>query len=101
MSRIRISRTVLLATLAASLMLLLPATASARVVVGFGFGFPVYGGYWEPYPYGPYGYPPYGSYGYPGAYGRYGGRPIGEVRIKSPEPDAEIYINGSFAGRAH
>jgi hypothetical protein len=101
MSRIRISRTVLLATLAASLMLLLPATASARVVVGFGFGFPVYGGYWGPYPYGPYGYPPYGSYGYPGAYGRYGGRPIGEVRIKSPEPDAEIYINGSFAGRAH
>jgi hypothetical protein len=96
MSSIRFSRTILLATLAASLMLLLPATASARVVVGFGF--PVYGGYWGGpygYPYGPYGY---GPYGYPGGYG---GRPIGEVRIKSPEPDAEIYINGSFAGRAH
>jgi hypothetical protein len=97
MSRIRISRTILLATLAASLMLLLPATASARVIVGFGVGFPVYGGYW-----GPYGYP-YGPYGYPAAYGPYGygGRPIGEVKIKSPQPDAEIYINGSFAGRAH
>jgi hypothetical protein len=106
MSRIRISRTILLTTLAASLMLLFSATASARVIVGFGVGFPVYGGYWGGpygYPYGPYGYPPYGPYGYPGAYGPYGygGRPIGEVHIKTPAPDAEIYINGSYAGRAH
>ena len=108
MSRIRFSRTILLATLAASLMLLLPAMASARVFVGFGV--PIYGGYWGgPYgywgPYGyPYGYPPYGPYGYPDAYGypgAYGGRPLGEVHIKTPVPDAEIYINGNFAGRAH
>jgi hypothetical protein len=26
---------------------------------------------------------------------------MGQVKIKSPEPDAEIYINGSLAGRAH
>ena len=98
MSRIRISRTILHATLAASLLLLLPAPASARVVVGFGVGYPVYpNGYWGPYgnPYGPYGYPgPSGPYGY-------GGRPLGQVQIKTPVSDAEIYINGSFAGRAH
>jgi hypothetical protein len=99
MSRIRFSRTILLATLAASLMLLLSATASARVFVGFGVPFGYWGapyGYWGPYgyPYGPYGYP---AYGYPG----YGGRQLGEVHIKTPVSDAEIYINGSFAGRAH
>jgi len=102
MSRIRFSRTILLATLAASLMLLLPAVASARVFVGFGV--PVYPyaywgapyGYWGPYGY-PDAYPPYGPYGYPA----YGGRPLGEVHIKTPVSDAEIYINGSFAGRAH
>jgi hypothetical protein len=100
MSHIRVSRTILLATLAASLMLLLPATASARVGIGIGFyGGPYgyWGGPWGyPYAYGPYGYP-YGPYGY----GGYGGRPLGEVHIKSPISDAEIYINGSFAGRAH
>jgi hypothetical protein len=104
MTRIRIYRTILLATLVASLMLLLPATASARVGVGIGFyGGPYgyYGGPWGyPYAYGPYGYPY--AYGYPyGPYGYYGGRPLGEVHIKSPEHDAEIYINGSFAGHAH
>ncbi len=101
MSLIRFSRTILLATLTASLMLLLPAMASARVFVGFGG--PVYGGYWGgPYGYwGPYGYPD-GPYGYPGyGYPGYGGRPLGEVHIKTPVSDAEIYINGSFAGRAH
>jgi hypothetical protein len=102
MTRIRIYRTILLATLVASLMLLLPATASARVGVGIGFYGGPYGYYGGPYGYygGPYGYPyAYGAYGYP--YGPYGGRPLGEVHIKSPEHDAEIYINGSFAGHAH
>jgi len=117
MAHMRISRTIVLATLAASLMLLLPATASARVGIGIGFYGPgpyaywggPYGywggpyGYWGgPYGYwgGPYGY--WGSYGYPyGPYGYYGGPPLGEVRIKSPESDAQIYINGSLAGRAH
>jgi hypothetical protein len=97
MSHIRISRTILLAALAASLLLLLPAAASARVGVGIGFYGGPYGYWGGPYGYwGPWGYP---YYGYP--YGYYGGPPVGEVHIKSPDSDAQIYINGSFAGRAH
>ena len=68
-------------------MLLLPATASARVGIGFyGGPYGYWGGPWGyPYAYGPYGYPY--AYGYPyGPYGYYGGRPLGEVHIKSPEP---------------
>lgn len=109
MTYLRKHSSVALVVLAASLMLLLPATAAAHVRVGVGFGFfgPVYpayyGPYWGPYPYYPAYYGPYygggyyggGYYGYP----RY--RALGEVKIKSPEPDARIYINGSLAGRAH
>jgi len=104
MSRIRISRTLALAALVLCLMLILLTPASARVGVGVGF----YGGYYGPfYPYGyygPWGYP-YGPYAYaPYGYGPYGygpyGRPAGEVHIKSPNGDAQIFINGSFAGRA-
>jgi hypothetical protein len=94
MSQLRVSRIVLFFALAASLMLILPASAVAQRI-GFGVGFygPVYpyGGYY----YGPYGYP----YGYPYAY--YGGRPLGEVHVKSPDSNAQIYINGALAGRAH
>jgi hypothetical protein len=98
MANIRISRTILLAGLAAALMFMLPATATAHVGVGIGFWGP---GYWGPYPY--YAYPYYGypyPYGYGYGYG-YGYRPLGQVKIKSPEPDADIYINGSLAGQAH
>jgi hypothetical protein len=57
--------------------------------VGFGFYAPIY-------PYGYYGYPyAYGPYGY------YGGRSLGEVHVKSPDSNAQIFINGAFAGRAH
>ena len=103
----RFSRTIAFAALAASLMLLLPASAAARERIGVGIGF--YGGYyggpfgWGPYgyPYGyaPYGYAPYAPYGYYRGYN--GGRPMGEVHIKTPNSKAQIYINGSFAGRAH
>jgi hypothetical protein len=97
MANIRVSRTVLLAGVAAALMLMVPATAAAHVGVGFGFWGPVYPAYWGPYPYAypVYGYPYYG-YGY-----GYGYRPMGEVKIRSAEPDADIYINGSLAGQAH
>ena len=44
-----------------------------------------------------------GAYGYPGTgtLGAYGGCPLGEVHIKTPVSEAQIYINGSFAGQAH
>lgn len=74
-----------------------------RVAFGVGF-YPGYwgggwgwgGGYWG----GPWGW------GYPGYYGYgYGytpdGRPLGEVKIKSPDSNAQVFINGSFAGQAH
>jgi len=95
MAHIRVSKTIVFLALAVSLIL--PATAAARVGVGVGF----YGGYWGGpfYPY--YGWGPY--YGYPYGYAPYGygGRPMGEVKIKSPDSNAQIYINGSFVGRAH
>ena len=102
MSHIRLSRVILFAALA--MAMILPASAAARVRFGVGVGF-----YGYPYAYGPWGYPyygyvPYGPYGYaPYGYGYgYGyGRPLGEVHIKSPNPDAQIYINGAYAGRAH
>ncbi|MDR3762930.1 MAG: hypothetical protein P4M01_02410 [Acidobacteriota bacterium] len=92
----RILRTALLVALAACTLVALPSTAAAqRVFVGGHRGFWGGGPYWGSY-WGPYGwdYPgPYGAYGYPG-------RPLGEVQIKSPTPDAQIFINGSLAGRA-
>lgn len=99
MSHIRFSRFIVLAALA--IAMLVPISAAAQVRVGVGF----YGGPWGyygpwGYPYGPYygGYA-YGPYGY-GIYGPYG-RPMGEVRIKSPDSNAQIYINGALAGAAH
>jgi hypothetical protein len=54
--------------------------------VGFGFGYPAYG-----YPF--YAYPPYPFpiYGYPYV-------PHGGVRIDLPQRDAEVYLDGYFAG---
>jgi hypothetical protein len=63
-----------------------------------------YGGFYGPYRYGyawgypsfGYGYPAYG-YGYPAyGYGRY--RAYGGVRIDLPQKDAEVYVDGYFAG---
>jgi hypothetical protein len=93
MLRNRISRGIVFTILAACVLLIVPAPASAqRVFVGFGG--PYWGGpYWGPYGWG------YPAYAY-GPYG-YGVRPLGEVRLKSPTADAQIFINGSLAGRAH
>lgn len=109
MSHIRVSWFIVLVTLA--VLMLVPMAASARVVVGVGFGpywgvgypwgwgwgwGPGWGPYYGyPYAYAPYGYAPYG-YGY-GVYGR----PLGEVQIKTPDSRAQIYVNGSYAGQAH
>jgi hypothetical protein len=75
--------------LAAALMTLAPTTASAAfrggVFVGVGPGW--YGPYWGPYYWGPY-WGPY-SYGYPYA---------GEVKLDTKVKDAQVFINGSYAG---
>ena len=70
---------------AAAAMALAPMTASAaRVFVGgpvFGAGF--YGPYWGPY-WGPaYAYGPAG---------------LGEVKIDTKSKDAQVFVNGAFAG---
>jgi hypothetical protein len=66
---------------------------------GFSFGYPYYG---YPYPYAyAYPYPYYGApapYPYPGAYGAVGVQTYGSVRIDLPQRDAEVYIDGNFAG---
>ena len=75
--------------LAAAVMMLAPMTASARVRVGFVVGGPVvygpgwyspfWGGYWGPGPY----------YAYPNA---------GEVKLDTKVKDAQVFINGAYAG---
>jgi hypothetical protein len=91
MTKSRILRTILLTVIGASLLLMLPTPAAAQ---RFGFGFGFYG---PVYPWGYYGPYPYAYY----PYGYYGGRPLGEVHIKSPDSEAQIFINGALAGRAH
>jgi hypothetical protein len=72
------------------------------VSLGFYYGYPWYVG---PYAYGygyPYGYYGYGyGYGSPYGYGAYSGvaaRAYGGVRIAVPERDAEVLVDGYYAG---
>jgi len=68
------------------LAMLVPASAAIRGRVWVGYGYGWYGpgwGWW-----GPYAYYPYYSYA-PNA---------GEVKIDTKAKDAEIYIDGSYAG---
>jgi PEGA domain-containing protein len=91
-----------LLVLAAAVIMLVPASASARgfggrIVVGGPFvggywGGPYWGGYWGPYG---YAYSPYwgpGYYGYPAA---------GEIKLDTKVKDAQVFINGAFAGTTH
>ena len=73
-------------TLAAAAMFLAPVSASARVVV-FGGGW--YGPGWGPY-WGPYWGP--GYYAYPNT---------GTIKVDTKVKDAQIFINGAFAGNTH
>jgi hypothetical protein len=75
--------------LAAAAMTLAPMTASAGIRVGVGFGGPVfYGpGYYNPFWASYWGPGPY--YGYPNA---------GEVKLDTKEKDAQVFINGAYAG---
>ncbi len=73
--------------LATAVLAFAPMTASAAirggfVVVGPGFYGPAYSPFWGPYWGGPY-------YGYPNS---------GEVKLETPVKDAQVFINGAFAG---
>ena len=79
--------------LAASLMALAPISASAAVRVYAGFGRPYYrpyyyGGFYRPF-WGPYWAPYGGYYAHPNA---------GEVKLDTKVKDAQVYINGAYAG---
>src|SRR6185436_10938111 len=59
---------------------------------GYRYGYPYYG-----YPYGAYGYS-YGGY-YPAGYGYVGGgSAYGSIRIQGAVRNAEVYVDGSYAG---
>jgi hypothetical protein len=85
-----------LLVLAAAVMMLIPASASARGLGGRGFvggywGGPYWGGgYWGPYAYGPYWGPGYYAYPY-----------TGEIKLDTKVKDAQVFINGAFAGTTH
>jgi hypothetical protein len=85
-----------LLVLAAAVMMLIPASASARGFGGRGFvggywGGPYWGGgYWGPYAYGPYWGGGYYAYPY-----------TGEIKLDTKVKDAQVFINGAFAGTTH
>ena len=66
--------------LAMAAMTLVPISASAAVF---------YGGWYRPY-WGPYWGPSY-----------YGYQFTGKVKLDTKAPDAEVFINGAFAGTTH
>jgi hypothetical protein len=75
--------------LAASIMSLAPMTASAGIRVGVAFGGPAF--------YGPAYYSPFWSaYWGPGPYYAYPN--AGEVKLDTKVKDAQVFINGAYAG---
>lgn len=79
--------------LAASLMTFAPTNASAAVRAFVGFGRP----YYRPYYYGGWYTPYWGPYWAP--YGGYYARPnAGEVKLDTKVKDAQVFINGAYAG---
>jgi len=79
--------------LAAALMTLAPISASAagRVIVGFGRPY-FYGGFYAPY-WGAYWGPYWGPY-----YGYMYAPNSGEVKLDTKVKDAQVFINGAYAG---
>jgi PEGA domain len=74
---------------AGALMALAPMTAGAAIRAGFVVGGPVY--------YGPGWYSPFwGSYWGPGPY--YAFPRAGEVKLDTKVRDAQVFINGAYAG---
>jgi hypothetical protein len=67
--------------------------------------YPYYGGYgpWSPYGYGPYAYNPFffGPYMHPGFFTGFGYGPnLGEIKLKTEDRDAWVYLDGALAGKA-
>ena len=80
--------------LAAALMTLAPISASAAGFVEVGR--PYYrgfygGGFYRPF-WGPYWGPYYGGYAYPNS---------GEIKLDTKVKDAQVFINGAYAGTTH
>jgi hypothetical protein len=69
--------------LTVALMTLAPISASAAIRGFVGVGGPYWGPYWGPAYYG---------YGYPAA---------GQVKLDTKVKDAEVFIDGAFAGTTH
>ncbi|MGD1090720.1 MAG: PEGA domain-containing protein [Bryobacteraceae bacterium] len=83
-----------LLVLAAAAMTLAPMSASAAIRGGFVVAAPVfYGGFYAPF-WGPYWGP-----GYVGPYYAYPNS--GEVKLDTKVKDAQVFINGSYAGTTH
>jgi hypothetical protein len=79
----------------AFLMMTLPASAAGRFRGGIAVG-PAFSswGWHNPYLYAPYGW--YGSYGpYLSYYSS-----LGELKLKTNVKDADVYLNGAYAGKA-
>src|ERR1035441_6352611 len=77
--------------IASAALMLLPLTAAARGRVGVfvGSGFAPMG--WYGYGYGPY-YGPYGAY--------YGMPNVGQVKLDTHVKDAQVFVDGAYAGTA-
>jgi hypothetical protein len=85
----------LLTILAATLLTLAPMSASAAVRGFVAVGRPYYGGWYAPY-WGPYWGGPYWGSAYGGYY--YAHPNAGEVKLDTKVKDAEVFINGAYAG---
>jgi hypothetical protein len=78
-----------LLVLAAAAMILAPMSAPAAVRGFVVVGQPYYGGFYRPF-WGPYWGPAY--YSHPNS---------GEVKLDTKVKDAQVFINGAFAGTTH
>jgi PEGA domain len=76
--------------LVAALVTLVPMSASAAVRGFVVVGRPYYGGWYSPF-WGPYWGPAYGGY-YANS---------GEVKLDTKVKDAQVFINGAYAGTTH
>ena len=78
--------------IAGAVMMLAPLGASAAVRGVVIVGRPYWGGGWYAPYWGPYWGSPYPVYAYPNS---------GEVKLETPVKDAQVFINGAYAGTTH